>query len=215
MGFLDVLLLKKGLDQLGVDKNALFSDPESYLKANPLEFDRIKPYLLALLLIVMCPIPVILIGEFLFPFDWLIPAAAAATFGVLLSIAIVFIDTKEKLIVNEKGISMSMRGKTVFAPWTFFNQQGQSDLKAGVEVKVPINATYINDVVMTDAAGNETRGHDIKTAHFRIVLTKDQEMVALRNFYPFGAVDMAEMIRRVALTLGHQQPPAFNPPQEQ
>ncbi len=206
MGLLDVLLLKTNLEKLGVDKNALFSDPASYLKDSPLKFTAVRPWLLMIILIVLLPIPIILIAEFFYPFDWMIPAICAASFGVLISIPVLFINSNEELIVDSKGVSFSMKGKTVQTPWTLFNRQGNSDLKASILVKVPINPDYVNDVVMTDKNGKETRGSEIKSNHFNWML--QEEMVALRNFYPFGAADMAEMIRRVALTIGHQQPPS-------
>lgn len=204
MSFFDTMLLKKPLDQLGVDKNALFSDPQAYLSNNPLKFQPVKPWLMMLLLVIICPAAVLL-TTLIFPFAWEIPVLCAIGFALLIAIPGLLVNNREEMTIDTNGVTVTMKGKTVHAPWTVFNINGVSDLSGGVEIKLPVEMKYVNDVVMTDTYGSETRGLAIKAYHFRWL--PNQEMVGMRNFYPMGAADMAEMIRRVALTLGHQAPP--------
>lgn len=208
--FMDFMLLKKPIDKLGVDKNALFSDPQQYLTNQPITFKRVRPWLMMVFLLILMPVLPIVIGEVLIKYDWTMTSIICGCIAALVAIPALIIDTKEELHVTAQGISISLNGKTVVAPWSLFNKHGQSDLSAGIEVKMPINTQFINDVVMTDKQGTETRGNAIKAPHFRWDFKK--EMVGLRNFWPMGAADFAEMIRRIALTLGHQDDqPAFSP----
>lgn len=208
MGFFDVMLLKSDLNKQGVDKAALFSDPESYLAEKPLVLKSVRPWPMAILyFLVLSLVPFLLVTYV----DMPISESMAFTvqimglgLGILSLLMLLVLLPKQELTVDPKGITIRQRGKVLHAPWEVFDVQGQSGLKSPTIVKIPINITHIDAVSLSDSTTTVQHGEQINVPFFKWELKK--EMVSIQNLYALTAADMAEMIRRIALTIGHQQP---------
>lgn len=209
MPFMDTMMMKKSLPLIGVDRNALFSDPKAYLKENPIVMHPVKPWLLVLMIIILLPLLTFVTGKLLLGQNWITATCITGGIGFALGLAMLFINHKEECRIDETGMTLEFRNIKVKAPWEVFNKDGTSKLDAGLVIEVPVNLKKWDQVVFT-TNGESKSGEGLTAPHFRLMAGK--EMVAIRNFYPLGATDFAELIRRVALTLGHQEPPA--PPAE-
>jgi len=202
MALMDFLLMKRSLDRFGVDRSALFADPAQYLSRNPVVLTARKPYSLFILLVFFAPLITFAV-TFGLDQPWEMPTVATLGVSVLLVLPGILINNQEECIIDEKGITLSMRGRTVKAPWVFFNQPGTSNLSPGHYIKIPINLDHRKDLKLLQKDGSSIEGSAVKASHFRI--SEKDEKVNLRNYYRLGATDLAELIRRVALTLGHQE----------
>jgi hypothetical protein len=208
MGFFDLMLLKSDLAKQGVDKGELFSDPETYLAATPLKFTSVRPWPMALFYFVtLSTLPYLLVTYVNLPFSevvTLIVPMVGWGLGILALVVLMFLLPKQEMTVDAKGITIQQGQRTLHAPWKFFNTQGQSGLKSPTVVKIPVSLDFVEDVTATDGRGNTKSGEEINVNFFRWNLGR--ERVQISNLYPLTGTDLAEMIRRIALTIGHQQP---------
>jgi hypothetical protein len=124
-------------------------------------------------------------------------------------LALLFLLTKQEMTLDSKGITIQQGKRILHAPWIVFNTQGQSGLKNPTVVKIPVSLAHIDAVSATDGRGNTKKGNEINVNFFK--WNTKNERVLISNLYPLTATDMAEMIRRIALTIGHQQPVVHAP----
>ena len=103
--------------------------------------------------------------------------------------------------MDRDGIRFMKDGHVITTPWSFYNQEGRSDLKP-FSIEIPVNVTVLEEISLVRADGKVSKGAQVTANHFKVKLKK--ERLQLRNFYPLKSADFAELIRRVALTMGHQ-----------
>ena len=195
-------LLAKSLEGMGVDRAALFADPKTYLSNQPVILTRSKSILPQLIIGLVVP-GLVALTCLIFNFEWALPTVIAMVVMMALFVPSLFADQQEECVIDDLGVNFLRKRSKVHAPWSLFNQEGHSDLLTGLFIKMPANMASIEDVTQMDDKGRTLHGKAVKAPNFR--LYPDEEKVGIKNVYPIKAEDMAELIRRVALTIGHQQ----------